>query len=492
MLNNKLMKNIYFLFFALCFTSLTNAKTYNHRTISDDTKGTSITNDKHSAAAYDVKIVSAAMDKFMIAGAQNYIKATVQNVGTTYISSVEFNWNDGTGDHKERVVTYLGVGQKREVFHPVPASYSDVTTKAISVSITKINDIADENPADNSIDIATSIVSQTTPKKVVIEEGTGTWCGWCTRGIVALDALQQTYPDDQISIAVHGGSSTEPMRLAAYDTFSSFPGMNVDRELKAVDINTSTVLNYVSTRKNIISPAKLGGEFYVNNNQLTANINSQFFINKTNANYKFAVILVEDDVTGTTSGYGQRNYYAGGAYGEMGGFENMPATIPASQMVYKHVGRALLGGYNGQDNSVPTTITDGQTVSYTFSYTIPATQNQDKLYAVLLLLDANDGIILNATKLTKTTLAVNDINRISANTKIYPNPAKSDFSIMLVKDGIYKITIFDMVGREVKNYGNVNSNAAKITNLPINLMPGKYFVNIAQNGVSITKELLVK
>ncbi len=486
------MKNICFLIFSLSCIGFTNANTYTSTPISDGT-GINIMNvSKHPVAAYDVKIISARMDKFMVAGAQNYIKASVQNMGTAYVTSVEFNWNDGTGDHKEKVTTYLPVGQTRDVYHPIPASYSDITTKVISVSITKVNDTADENPSDNSIDISTNVVSQAAPKKVVIEEGTGTWCGWCTRGIVALETLQENYPDDQISIAVHGGSSSEPMRLAAYDTFSSFPGMNVDREVKSVDISPNTVLTHVATRKSIISPAKLDGEFIINNNQLTANVNSQFFINTSNANYKLAVIVVEDDVTGTTSGYAQKNYYAGGAYGEMGGFENMPATIPAAQMVYKHVGRALLGGYNGQDNSVPATITDGQTVSYTFNYTIPATQNQGNLNAVLLLLNASDGVILNAAKLTKTTLAVNDINKISANTKIYPNPAKSDFNIKLVKDGSYNVKIFDMAGREVKNYGNVSSNATKITNLPISLTPGKYFVNIAQEGMSMTKELLVK
>ena len=43
-------------------------------------------------------------------------------------------------------------------------------------------------------------------KKVVAEELTGTWCGWCIRGIVTFEEMKAKYPDTFIAIAVHGGS----------------------------------------------------------------------------------------------------------------------------------------------------------------------------------------------------------------------------------------------------------------------------------------------
>ncbi len=441
----------------------------------------------------DAKLVSGKIDKYIAVNTPNTIKYTVKNNGGNNITSLELNWNDGT-DHKATVSTNIKPGEIVEISHPTIVSYSELVDKNIVATVTQVNASPDAIPSDNSVSLSTTVASQTIPKKVVIEEGTGTWCGWCTRGIVALDKVNADYPDDQISIAVHGGSSTEPMQVAGYINsagYTGFPGMNVDRELKNVDIGPDTINNYVDTRKNISTPAKLLGEFSIVNDQLTANVTSQFFINKANVNYKLAVILLEDDVKGTTTYYKQANYYAGGANGPMGGFENMPSSIPAAQMSYKHVARALLGGYSGQAGSVPVTITDGQTVSYTFNYTIPSTQIKENLHAVLLLLDASNGTIVNAAKLTRSTLAVNDINKMSAGTKIYPNPAKSDFNIKFVKDGVYKIAIFDMAGREVKNYGNVSSNAMKI-NLPINLTSGKYFVNIAQDAESMTKELIVK
>ncbi|MGA9211636.1 Omp28-related outer membrane protein [Kaistella sp.] len=437
--------------------------------------------------------MSVKLNKFLLPNGETSIKAVLKNVGSNNISSVEFNWNDGTGDHKQRVVAYLSAGQQREVTHPIPVSLSNSTieTKTILVSITQVNDAEDGNPSDNNMNATTSIVSQAIPKKVVFEEGTGTWCGWCPRGMVALKNVNEEYPDDQISIGVHNG---DPMAFAAYNSgaaFGSFPGMNVDRELKGVDINPSNMAGYINSRKTLLSPAQLTGEFSISGQQLTANVNSKFFINNPNVNYRLSVILIEDGVKGTASGFRQSNYYAGGSNGEMGGFESLPNPVPAAQMVYDHVGRALLGGYAGQESSIPSAITDGQTVNYTFNYTIPSDYIKDNLTAVVLLLDATDGTIISGAKLSKTILAVNDIKANAAKFSIYPNPAKSDFNLKLPTDGTYKIAIFDMAGRAVKNYGAIHSNN-KTIKLGFNLVPGKYLVNISQDGKSITKELLVK
>jgi N-acetylneuraminic acid mutarotase len=53
------------------------------------------------------------------------------------------------------------------------------------------------------------------PTKVVIEEGTGDWCGYCPYGHQALQDIVDTYGDQVIPISYHGGSADEPMMLAA-------------------------------------------------------------------------------------------------------------------------------------------------------------------------------------------------------------------------------------------------------------------------------------
>lgn len=450
-------------------------------------------NDKKIFANIDVKITGVKLDKFLVVGGQTYLRATIKNVGTTSVSSIEISWTDGVITQTKRMPAYISVDQQKEIQHPIPLSFSDasVKTRDIKVTISKVNDLDDDNPADNSFTVQNSIVSQFVSKKVVIEEGTGTWCGWCPRGMVALKNVNETYPNDQISIAIH---NNDPMAYGEYNgglAFTGYPRMHVDREIKNVDINPPSVLNYVSTRRAIAAPAILSGDFSISGSQLTANANAKFYINNPNANYKMAAVVLEDNVKGTASNYGQTNYYTNNSNGEMGGYESLPSPVPASQMVYDHVARALLGGYNGQNNSVNTQITDGSTSNYTFNYTIPAEYNKNELNVVLLLIDATDGTIITAGKLSKT-LAVNDVTKVKANVNIYPNPAKGDFYLKFEEDGQYDITILDMAGRIVKDYGKIASQSKEMKLDIKALQAGKYMVNISKNGTSFTKNLIIQ
>lgn len=440
-------------------------------------------------ASNDAKLTSGTLPSYILVNTPTDITYKIKNLGGNTITSVELNWNDGT-DHIATVATNIPPGGIVDLVHPVKVNYSDLSPKNIVATVTKINNTDDANPADNSVNISTIVASQIVPKKVVLEEGTGTWCVWCPRGAVALHKVNEDYPNDQVSVAVHNG---DPMTIAAYNSgaaFSGFPGMNVDRQLKGVDVSPTTIGNYVVTRKAMLTPVLLGGNYTIEGSTLTANASAQFFTNMTNANYRLAAIVIEDGVKGTTAGYNQYNAYAGGGNGPMGGYESLPNPVPASIMVYDHVGRELLGGYNGQEGSVPTTITDQQTVNYTFTYTIPSTYNPEKIHVALLLINQADKTVVNATQLQKGALAVSEAS-LAKTTSIYPNPAKSDFNLKFAKDGKYNVVIYDMSGKVAVNYGTI-STSGKVANLPIKLLPGKYIVNISQEGISYSKELLVK
>ena len=118
------------------------------------------------------------------------------------------------------------------------------------------------------------------------------------------------------------------------------------------------------------------------NRQLEVTIDVMFANDQT-GEFRIAGIVVEDGVTGTGSTWGQSNYYAGGGRGPMGGFENRPSKVPASEMVYNHTARALLGGYNGLSGVIPAQAISGTTYSHTFTYSVPDNFNPEQLYAVV-------------------------------------------------------------------------------------------------------------
>lgn len=199
--------------------------------------------------ANDAKVSKLKLNKYTEPNASNTLEVTIKNAGKTPITSAEINWNDGT-DHVATVNVNIPVGGSKPVLHPATISYSDVAQKDINVTITKVNGEVDPIPDNNTRSTSIVVLSQVIPKKVFFEEGTGTWCGWCPRGMVALEKVNEDYPNDQVSIAVH---NQDPMMVTEYDggaSFSGFPGMNVDRELLGVDINPNTIWELCKFKKN--------------------------------------------------------------------------------------------------------------------------------------------------------------------------------------------------------------------------------------------------
>jgi hypothetical protein len=160
-------------------------------------------------------------------------------------------------------------------------------------------------------------------------------------------------------------------------------------------------------------------------------------------------------------------------------------------MVYDHVGRALLGGYTGQAGSVPATITDGTVASYSFTYTVPSTSDITNMHAVVLLLDATTGEIVNAKQVELVVGIAEGTEAINMN--VYPNPASDVVNVAFEATGDYTITITDMAGRVVSTEAYSNLSGAQNIALPVaNLMSGNYLVSVATEGASYTQTLVIK
>ena len=176
----------------------------------------------------------------------------------------------------------------------------------------------------------------------------------------------------------------------------------------------------------------------------------------------------------------------------MGGYENLPHPVPADQMEYDHTGRALLGGYSGQAGSVPTTITNGQEVTYTFNYTVPSGSNRSKMHAIAVLIDQSNGEIVNGeVKSMDETLGVADINIIQL--RIYPNPATDNLNVRFEAKGDYTITLTDMLGRVLSTKPYNGLYGLQNVNVPVNhLSEGNYIVSVATQGASYSQIVAVK
>ncbi len=439
----------------------------------------------------DAAISSLSLARYSAVSTNNQLDIEVQNNGSNAITSLTIDWNDGTA-HSQTITTNIAAGAVATVSHPDMVTYATAVEKNINVTITQVNGGVDSNPTDNSASVLHNTVSQIATKKVVFEEGTGTWCGWCPRGEVAMNYMYNTYPNQFIGIAVHNG---DPMALTEYDSgasFSGYPSSNIDRDLLDASVTQSGWEAIFNARKDMIVPAAISVVSSGTGSNVILDVTATFYTPFASANYTLGVIIVEDGVTGTGSGYNQVNYYSGGSNGVMGGYENLPDPVPAADMVYNHVGRALLGGYTGQAGSVPTTITDGQAVPYQFTYTVPATSVRANMHAVAVLIDQANGQIVSAEKVALSEAGVNELN--AENVVVYPNPATSVLNVSFDANASdYSISVIDLQGRTVASTNVSNVSGQQVVSIPVaNLAKGSYLVRVSSNGASTVQNVVIK
>jgi hypothetical protein len=379
--------------------------------------------------------------------------------------------------------------------HNIPWT-SLIGIHSINIEVSNPNGNTDVVPSDNTLNKDILVVYEQYPKTVVYEEGTGTWCGWCVRGLVGLNTMAHNYTDGSwIGIAVHNG---DPMVLTAYDAamggyISGYPSGIMDRHTATVDPGLSTLNAAFQEHLTIVPAAKVeitNQSWNASSRAITVTSTATFAADITSGNYRMSAIVIEDGVTGTTN-YEQDNYYSGGTYGAMTDWDgtnyaNLANPVPAASMVYNHVGRALLGGFQGQSGSIPTSIAYNTPYNYTFNYTLPAAYDANEIKLVALILKYATGEIVNATEVD---LDVNTgIAQVNGNVKLYPNPTTGVIKVVGVEGA--QILVYNLVGEIVAQIDHASAQQSIELG---HLANGNYMVKVIQNDqVSTQKVVLTK
>ncbi|MDD4847931.1 MAG: Omp28-related outer membrane protein [Bacteroidales bacterium] len=233
-------------------------------------------------------------------------------------------------------------------------------------------------------------------KNVLVEELTGTWCHYCPSGIYYGDSLVQTH-ENVILVQIH---TSDVMTYDEYVTATNLTGAptaNIGRNFLSQGVDSWFSKAQAEMQIEPKVSLNVVNQYDETTRLLTSTITSTVLENMSGA-YRLGAIVIEDAVTGPAPQYDQSNAYSGGNYGPMGGFENLPNPIPAHRMAYDHVARYLMGGYSGAENSFPTSATAGQTIDYTFTYTLPENYNADNVRVIGILVAQSDGKIDNAAK----------------------------------------------------------------------------------------------
>ena len=290
----------------------------------------------------------------------------------------------------------------------VPVSFPATDTAGsvdVLVTVTKVNGHVNTSDRKTAKGILVTI-SQSLEKRAVIEEFTGTWCGWCPRGIVALDLLNKDFGDRVITIAVHYG---DPMVAESYSVGSTeFPNARVNRGSFIDPYYGSSFTEYgikddIARELDINAPAGISvSAAWADENQTSITTESEtIFVLETDVTqYGIGYVLMEDDMKGTENGWAQKNFYTGESIDD----QNLQSMTALPYMItdieYNHVAVDAWGINDGVDNCFETLhLYEPQKNVYLCDISSNVLiQDKSRLSLVAILFDKKTGKIVNAAK----------------------------------------------------------------------------------------------
>lgn len=262
---------------------------------------------------------------------------------------------------------------------------------------------------------------------MVCEELTGTWCGWCIRGIVGMEEAKAKYGDRFIGLAVH---QSDPMMDRDYDNSVynliskvtqgvGLPHIIMNRDANYCDdpLNMATMCENLAKKKFADASVETSATLDPSTRKVTTSTTVNFIEAHSNANYRLAYVVLEDMVhKAGDSKYDQENYYSGGST-PMGGYENKPKVIPADQMYYRDVVRGAVSDFNGIEGSIPSEINAVENITYDYDFSLPESVLNDNYTKLVVMLLDGDGKIVNATEVPIGSQAtgISDINAGTGN-----------------------------------------------------------------------------
>lgn len=393
------------------------------------------------------------------------IDGIITNIGGNTINSMDITWSDGTNSYTDNLSGLNILSNTTYNFtHNTQLNMSSSGSLTISVQVDNVNTTVDPDTTNNSLTVTVNDVPFVPTKRVIIEESSGTWCPFCPQGIVGMETIEQQYPNTVIPIAVHNG---DIMTNSIYDAgmnMTNWPSARIDRVILANGTQAVTAAGFLAhynERINVFSPVELtaNANFNASNREITVSITGDFATNLF-GDYRFNAVIIEHDV----GPHNQANNYVGDQpplIAPISGVNFSTASNPAN-IKHNNVARSILGGFNGVVGSLPATILESSTHTYQYTHTLPANENENNIEVVCMVIDNNNGEILNGIKVNLELSTNTNDDVTNDQIIIYPNPVKKELNV----DGDFStIEIYDAIGKLVLGpYSKKSMNISSLNN----------------------------
>ena len=363
---------------------------------------------------------------FTVTNSESVVPVEVVSNGKQDISNIEYSVEiNGKTETKTADVAIPAGFRKSGKVNVAFTSPAAIEPYNIKLTINKIN--GQENSNKTPLYIYGDNVTRKAPYKALVEEYTGTNCGWCPRGWVGMEAIKNQLSDISVPIAVHQYNNTDPMYMdyLLYATLpvEGAPSAVINRD-SGIDPYYGTgdddfgILQDVRDLAQTVSPVDINIKAIYNEEQTRVETTAEVEFLSNSGTYSIEYVLTADGLKGTSSAWRQKNAY----------YDQTPASIdvdPNSELVGFCLGGqygknyvfitfndvAIASSYENYLNTaseMPIDFVAGEKFTDSFTLKMPTKAalksaiKYDQVYANVMVFDEN-GYCVNAARVRVLT-----------------------------------------------------------------------------------------
>ncbi len=477
---------------------------------------------ENKVSAVDMAATTYNTYKYSTVNINNTISAAFKNMSFIPVTVFSVQYKVGGVASTIETVnlsTPLYYNESVVVNFPQPYSSGIAKYNDLKIYITAVNSTNDFNHTNDTVFGSLTLANGLATKKVLLEEYTGAWCGWCPDGATKLQSILTN--TNVIAVSHHDADSMQNTNSNSLinDYATNFPSASIDQ----YQFTASSTLAHDRIEWNALvnqrllkpSPVNLSINFTTSYDSITrqfiATVNADFLA-ELKGDYRLNLYIKENNVYGpitdsTNNGWNQLSYmqnvpsspyYGLGTYYDASHYMLHPAE-------YKHhyvVNEMLDGAYGSVIPATCYTVGGSCSKSYTTTLPMPTTSefryNADNIYLVAVVSEYNADTkkreIINAfeSKLTskaEVLVGLKEFKNKVQNVVLYPNPATDAFTIYVVNNNSkMTVDITDILGNTI--YTGISYSDHLVINTS-HLSAGNYFVTVKTTTNSLTKKLIL-
>ena len=461
----------------------------------------------------DAAITAALTPAVVKVNTPTSIRGTVKNLGTTPLTDFSLYYSVDGAPEQEMQVTGMNLlsNETWDFSHDVmftPAEAGHPYTIAMRIQLG--DGQTDENPSNDTLSSTIfTILGISSEKRVLVEEFTGAWCGWCPDGAVQMEKLLQTYPL-AVPVTIHAGG-TDAMMLPQGETLAnafgpSFPMAMIDRTHfdgepgVPISRTNDAWITRTGEQFSVYTPLSLSvtGTFDPETFDGYVDVDVAFSDYAPPADYRIHCWLVLESMSGIGRGWDQANYFSGNPSYPNHPFYSLPN--PVTGYEHRHVPILMMTGAWGVSGDIPGSPQAAATYSKRFPFTRTGITEESRLRAVVFVTRHGDDVldrpVLNASSIELRVSGVEETSPAGFSLgAVFPQPADATAGALLTLPAAATVraTLVDLLGRERKlvHEGRMDPGAHSLSIPTRGLQNGLYLLCLQAGERVLTQRVVV-